>query len=321
MDYTHTAFFTGAPSYQFMAAPVPLTPSHSNSVASDDSSAKSPPEMFDQYPNGIPAEPFRNFDGYVHFSPAPSSFPGPPTPPGQFPVHAAAVAPVNGAGPLHPPGPTPKVLHVAKVEAEDNNNTGRKPHSNSEDDDLTPAQSRRKAQNRAAQRAFRERKERHVRDLEHRLQELEQAQSEAVSENERLRRDLQRMETENEILRATSMVAARAGTPAAAAPTTTGPMTYNPTDFYSNVLQGHANKTPSHRIVTSERGERLLAVGATWDLIINHELFKRGLVNVEAVSQILRPQARCDGQGPVFEESAILRAIEQSVAENGDELI
>lgn len=160
-----------------------------------------------------------------------------------------------------------------------------------------------------------------MRDLENRLQELEQAQNEAASENERLKRDLQRMETENEILRATSMVAANVGTPATAAPATTGPMTYNPTDFYSNVLQGHANKTPSHRIVTSEKGERLLAAGATWDLIINHELFKRGLVNIEAVSERLRPQAKCDGQGPVFEESAIIQAIEQSAAENSDELI
>ncbi|KAL2180775.1 uncharacterized protein P884DRAFT_296502 [Thermothelomyces heterothallicus CBS 202.75] len=316
MDYSHTAFFPGAPPYQFMGAPVPPTPSHSKSVASEDFNTKSPPEIFDQYPNGIPADQFQNFDGYVHFNPAPS-FPRPPTPPGQLPVHAA-VAPVNGAGAVHQTGPTPEVLPVSKVETED---AGRKPNSNSEDDDLTPAQSRRKAQNRAAQRAFRERKERHVRDLENRLQELEQAQNEAASENERLKRDLQRMETENEILRATSMVAANAGSPAAAAPTTTGPMTYSPTDFYSSVLQGHANKTPSHRIVMSEKGERLLAAGATWDFIINHELFKRGLVDVEAVSERLRPQAKCDGQGPVFEESAIIQAIEQSVAENSDELI
>ncbi|KAK4247817.1 hypothetical protein C7999DRAFT_14187 [Corynascus novoguineensis] len=314
MDYSHTTFFPGAPPYQFMGTQVPLTPSHSNSVASDDYNTKSPPEIFDQYPNGIPPEQFQNFDGYVHFNPG-QPFPGPPTPPGQLPVHGA-VASVNGA--VHQTGPTSEILPVSKVEAED---ASRKQTSNSEDDDLTPAQSRRKAQNRAAQRAFRERKERHVKDLESRLHELEQAQNEAVSENERLKRDLQRMETENEILRATSMVATNAGSPAAAAPTTTGPMTYNPTDFYSNVLQGHANKSPSHRIVTSDKGERLLAAGATWEAIINHDLFKRGLVDVTAVSERLRPQAKCDGQGPVFEESAILQAIEQSVAENSDELI
>ncbi|KAK4125056.1 hypothetical protein N657DRAFT_679842 [Parathielavia appendiculata] len=320
MDYTHTTFFPGAPPYQFVGAHhVPLTPSQSNSVASEDYNATSSPELFDQYPNGIPPEQFHtNFDNYVQFNHG-QAFPGPPTPPGHLPVHSA-VAPVNGV--VHQPGPTPEMVPVSKVEADDLAQS-RRQGSNSEEDDLTPAQSRRKAQNRAAQRAFRERKERHVKDLESRLHELEQAKQEAVCENERLKRDLQKVETENEILRATSMATAKSGSPgaAAAAPVITGPMTYSPTDFYSNVLQGHANKSPSHRIVTSEKGERLLAAGATWEVIINHELFKRGLVDVVQVSERLRPQAKCDGQGPVFEESAILKAIEQSVAENSDELI
>jgi hypothetical protein len=105
------------------------------------------------------------------------------------------------------------------------------------------------------------------------------------------------------------------------APITTGPMSYNPTDFYSNVLQPHNNKTISHRIVRSDAGERLLAAGATWDLITSHELFKRGLVDVADVSERLKNQAKCDGQGPVFEESTILQAIEQSVTAGSDELL
>ena len=131
------------------------------------------------------------------------------------------------------------------------------------------------------------------------------------------------MSTENEILRATSIVATgTAGSPASnAAPTTTGPMSYNPTDFYTNVLQNHPNKSPSHRIVTSDSGERLLAAGATWEFIINHELFKRGLVDVGLVSERLKPQAKCDGQGPVFEERAIVEAIQESVASGSDELL
>ena len=173
----------------------------------------------------------------------------------------------------------------------------------------------------SSQRAFRERKERHVKDLESRLHQLEQAQQDTATENERLKRDLQKMETENEILRATSQATANAGSPAAAAPTETGPLSYNPNNFYTNVLQGHANKTPSHRVVLSDRGERLLAAGAAWELIVKHDLFKRGLVDITQVSDKLRPQAKCDGQGPVFEESAILAAIQQSVADNSDELI
>jgi AP-1-like factor len=98
-------------------------------------------------------------------------------------------------------------------------------------------------------------------------------------------------------------------------------MSYNPTEFYSDLLANHANKTPSHRVVQSENGERLLAAGATWDYIIGHDLFKKGMVDVGDVSLRLKHLAKCDGQGPVFEESAVLEAIEQSVASGSDELL
>lgn len=178
-----------------------------------------------------------------------------------------------------------------------------------------------------SQRAFRERKEKHLKDLEDRLHELETAQQQAVTENEKLKRDLQKMSTENEILRATSHLGGGQGSngsPAHDAPTaplTTGPLSYNPTDFYTNLLAGHQNQTPSHRIVTSDSGERLLAAGATWDYIMSHELFKRGLVDIQSVSDRLKGLAKCDGQGPVFEEGAIAAAIQESAADGSDELL
>ena len=104
-------------------------------------------------------------------------------------------------------------------------------------------------------------------------------------------------------------------------PTTTGPMRYNPKEFYSNVLQNHQNKHPSHRVVTSDDGERLLAAGATWDFIISHDLYKRGLVDVGKVSEHLKDLARCDGQGPVFAEKDINSAVEQSIASGSDDLL
>lgn len=98
-------------------------------------------------------------------------------------------------------------------------------------------------------------------------------------------------------------------------------MRYSPTDFYTEVLYAHDNKTPSHRIVTSDSGERLLAAGATWDYIIKHPLYIRGLVDIGDISDRLKKVAKCDGQGPVFEERAILDAIESSVASGSDELL
>jgi hypothetical protein len=87
----------------------------------------------------------------------------------------------------------------------------------------TPAQSRRKAQNRAAyvmphlsksclllsvanlcrsQRAFRERKEKHVHNLEAKLSTLESSIHLLQSENERLNLAMQNLSNENETLRA-----------------------------------------------------------------------------------------------------------------------
>lgn len=171
-----------------------------------------------------------------------------------------------------------------------------------------------------SQRAFRERKERHVKDLETKLSELEAAQHQSSAENERLKRDLQKMMTENEILKATSN--GSGGPPShSPEPVTTGPMRYSPTDFASDVLQGHNNKTFSHRIVESSDGQKLLAAGASWDYIIGHELFKQGLVDIGSVSEYLKTRAVCDGQGPVFSEKDVVEAIELSVACGSDDLL
>ncbi|OSS50979.1 hypothetical protein B5807_04291 [Epicoccum nigrum] len=55
---------------------------------------------------------------------------------------------------------------------------------------------KRKAQNRAAQRAFRERKEKHLKDLETKVQELEKASDAANQENGLLRGQVQRLQME-----------------------------------------------------------------------------------------------------------------------------
>jgi len=56
--------------------------------------------------------------------------------------------------------------------------------------------SKRKAQNRAAQRAFRERKEKHLKDLETKVEELEKASDVASHENSKLRAQIDRISAE-----------------------------------------------------------------------------------------------------------------------------
>ncbi|PNH37923.1 hypothetical protein VD0004_g8872 [Verticillium dahliae] len=360
MDFSHQ-YYANAQSYPFIGIP-PLTPSHSNSAASDDFNTTSPPDAYPEFPpdqhqhqhqqqhhqqhhQQHQQQPhFSSFDHYqaqfLHqqaqaaANPAAQvPFPGPPTPPNnptvrqqqqqqhrQEPPSQAAVGNGVHAQPIQPHPDAAAAAAAQKQEALDDHN--RRGGSNSDDDDMTPAQSRRKAQNRAAQRAFRERKERHVKDLEAKLANLEAEAQQTTSENERLKREMQKIATENEILRATSSL--NNGLPHGSLspePRTTGPLEYNPTDFYSDLLAKHNNKTPSHRVAIAEDGERLLAAGATWDLIINHELFKRGLVDVGDVSERLKNHAKCDGQGPVFAERTILTAIEASVASGSDELL
>ena len=147
---------------------------------------------------------------------------------------------------------------------------------------------------------------------------MEKRSASIAEENERLKLQLSRAATENEILKATS------GHHSSGSPEplpNAGPMQYSPKDFYTDVLQAHDNKVPSHRVVTTETGERLFAAGATWDYIIKHPLYVRGLVDVGDVSERLKVAARCDGQGPVFEERAIIDAIEKSIASGTDELL
>lgn len=161
------------------------------------------------------------------------------------------------------------------------------------------------------------------------MSNLEQSSSTLQADNERLKRELAKYATENEILRATShsLNSRNGGARDSPAPTVTGPMTYTPTDFYSTLMPEAAGPTgPSsaqgqHRVtVCPITGERLLDASATWDLIQSHELFKRGQVNIGDVAERLKGLAQCNGQGPAFKEGQILKAIEESVADH-DELI
>lgn len=211
---------------------------------------------------------------------------------------------------------------------------------------LTPAQSRRKAQNRAAQRAFRERKERHVRELEDKLRSLENSTHSLQSDNERLKLLLQRAKTENEILRATR--GSRPGSPGSGASSAdAGGMEMDlDRDAYMTVsAAGGAGATASSSSGGSRgsgsgspsagssgqrasrnggghsRTQHLLGASQTWDLIQSHPLVRSGAVDVADVCERLRTAARCDGQGPVFEEGVIYKVIEEESSRGGGDAL
>ena len=66
---------------------------------------------------------------------------------------------------------------------------------------------------------------------------------------------------------------------------------------------------------------REVPAAQAWDVIQQHPLVKQGLVDVTDVVERLRGAAKCDGHGPVFEESTIWQAVEESRRSGGDELI
>ncbi|KAG2189211.1 hypothetical protein INT44_004353 [Umbelopsis vinacea] len=89
---------------------------------------------------------------------------------------------------------------------------GRKPMANTPTPAPSDPKQKRKAQNRAAQRAFRERKEKYVKELEDRIAELESSQKNPQAdtsvtlekENQQLKELVQKLEAENYLLKGTA---------------------------------------------------------------------------------------------------------------------
>lgn len=168
-----------------------------------------------------------------------------------------------------------------------------------------------------------------MKELEEKVLSLEEASNSLQADNERLKRELAKYATENEILRATSALNGGGNNNSdRSAPTAVnGPMIFTPTDFYSKLADGEewATNTTSHPtkhrlLFCKTTGEKLLDVGETWDMIQADRSFKEGLVDIALVVKNLKGMAQCSGQGPAFKESDIKKAIIATVSDR-DQLI
>lgn len=161
-----------------------------------------------------------------------------------------------------------------------------------------------------------------MKDLENRLNALSSQSTTVLSENERLKRELQKLATQNEILRATNSSGPNGGSQPFRPPSPVpGPQTYSPTDFQRAVGVDPKYPVTYLDFGTKEDGEHLLSAGATWDLIQSHELSRNEMVDIGDVCRRLKGRATCNGQGPVFLESQVIAAIEESIISAADELI
>ncbi|EXJ88551.1 hypothetical protein A1O1_05481 [Capronia coronata CBS 617.96] len=320
MDYS---YFTSAPQpYQFFRAPQSSSTAHETQL--DELRAGPSAEQYDAA--------FAAFQQSFHYDPTtflaqPHQVPAqPPEDPSVVPNESMTSMSDMDMNNFKSSDLTPEDPAMGRSSSEEKDST------------MTTQQSRRKAQNRAAQRAFRERKERHLKELEAQMTNLQHHSVALKGENERLRRELAKIATENEILRATSGSASNGPTPFLEEPDElVGPLGFVPTDRRpprdhspaSSVNSGLKTNSKYAQFgtlrtitVDSETGEQLLGVGATWDYIQAHELFRDGLVDVGDVCERLKKMARCDGQGPIFLESDVRKAIAESAVAGGrDELI
>ncbi|KAH9487173.1 AP-1-like transcription factor yap1 [Psilocybe cubensis] len=101
-------------------------------------------------------------------------------------------------------GPTTKSQHTGNDKKSSSGNSRRKSTGGNGNNKDEGRLMKRKEQNRAAQRAFRERKEKHVKDLEDKVADLEAKNEQALHENENLRDLLTRLQTENVALKQSS---------------------------------------------------------------------------------------------------------------------
>ncbi|OJD19694.1 hypothetical protein AJ78_00317 [Emergomyces pasteurianus Ep9510] len=297
MDYT---YYPAPPHQQYHSFQIPH-PQHAE-VAQH--------SQFQHRPGDEHYDPrFQPFDTQLHFDSS-ALIEGHSTP---SPGHYAH----SDCGGIHSNG-------ITQITLEDFRPDKKNPRGSSEEKEtLTPAQSRRKEQNRAAQRAFRERKERRVRDLEQELSQYKTNYSSLMEDHKSLKRQIEKVATENEILRATSNNSTQGsivdGGPNRL-PTPTG-LWRNLTDYSA---RGGDTKELVHRPYASgngKEGEKLLDASATWDLIVRH-LSKRGVkLDVQDIYDRLKKHALLDGQCLVLYESHVLRAIEESAAAGSDELI
>lgn len=188
------------------------------------------------------------------------------------------------------------------------------------DDDLT---TKRKAQNRAAQRAFRERREQRLKELEDKVAEVEQERERLASENERLKRENTVITTENKVLMETAVSKGPSSPDPTQPPVGKAHFPYKQLQEMraktQNTLLGGHEPPPEKNLKIIYQSEAsndtMLGAAAVWDTIAKHAEDEE--FDIDLVAQLIQGHQRCEGFGPVFPlkvvEDAIREAIRQYV--------
>jgi hypothetical protein len=163
-----------------------------------------------------------------------------------------------------------------------------------------------------SQRAFRQRKEKHVKQLEHKLAALGASRSQIGCENAQLQGDLKRVAVENAMLRSLSNSNSQ---------TNHGPSeplsgsSYSGLDVDSSASPQLIKAADPHDSVGRNfpDSESMLHGGEIWHFIVGHRLFREGLVDMITLRQQLQYLHRTNTNIPVATEATLTEYIQKSL--------
>ncbi|CAI5759952.1 unnamed protein product [Candida verbasci] len=183
-------------------------------------------------------------------------------------------------------------------------------------------QLKRKAQNRTAQRAFRERKETKLKELEAKLLKSEEERQKLMDQLEIIRKQNLSISSENEVLRSDP------NNLASLAMNNhhnnrinkfTFPKTQD--DFIKGVIEGtnhqYNNEENKNKIYDDKEGNKLLALGAVWDYLqIKVEEFDLDFnsIDIKEVMNKLKGSEKCHGWGPAYDKTLVDQAIQSCLS-------
>ncbi|KAF7727098.1 hypothetical protein EC973_008061 [Apophysomyces ossiformis] len=197
---------------------------------------------------------------------------------------------------------------------------------------------RRKEQNRVAQRAFRERKERYVKELEQKIKKMEKDHAEDTDalrkENELLRSLMKQMESEMYTLKGAALAFElsmkklhEAGIKVPDMHGYTQQHPFRPAELDTRVVDQSPAPSPSVSSRADEFAEpgmeqfdhtpdpitltdaKLIPYSKVWELISEHPRFDE--FDLDELCEELKSKAKCSGTGPVIEETELNNVLQR----------
>lgn len=199
-------------------------------------------------------------------------------------------------------GPSPEIDDIFGGSRHESLSTG----SGRGSDETQDPEEQRKAKNRASQRAFRERKELKVKELEKKLVDKQGEVEELKRKIDGLTKENAILSSENKLLRQSAVSQAsklhRTGSSVASK------VTFPDHKFYETVLR--SNESPSHTVYQTQTGQTRVGAAAVWKMLV--EQSDMDDYDFEYVTSILKGKTVCDGNGPAFSLTDVQQAIQQA---------